>query len=175
MRTAAMMVALFIACSHAGCVGLLPMREAIEEFRGPPGLDVISKTTWVNHTFDSLDPLNSQFSANVPIVIPESARAVRLNFIVEMDLEQFSEMTGDFRYASYQFLDPGGVVKWESNATGSVQEPQLVLTSPDSGTWRLLVDARGYGFELSNLATSKDKVSVWVIVETSELVYSDEN
>ena len=93
--------------------------------------------------------------------------------VVEMDLEQFSDMTGDFRYATYQFIDPEGGIKWESNATGSVQEPQLVLTSPDSGTWRLLVDARGYGFELSNLATSKDKVSVWVIVETSQLVYSD--
>ncbi len=171
--SAFMMLAILVA-SSIGCIGLVPAREFMEDLRpSPERIDLIDKIN-ASHTF-TIDPEDIDGSTRYQ----ESQSFEVDSNVVKISAYIEASMAGDFplpngsRYVQATLIDANGDQVWyEYLETTDRKMVTTFTTDLAEGTWRLQIDARGYGEEFLNQV--KDSFDVLVTIERKCWEYPNE-
>ena len=170
------MLAILMA-STMGCIGLVPAREFMEDLRSEPERkDIIDKIN-ASHTFttDFSDIAGStQYQESQSFEV--DANVVKISAYIEAaipgDLPDSLEQVIP-RYVTATLTDADGNVVWSETLRQTGRNMVATFTEDlASGTWKLDIDARGYGEEIANQV--KDSFDVLVTIESKCWQYPNE-
>jgi hypothetical protein len=160
--------------SSVGCIGLIPAREFMEDMREPPKM------------IDIVDKINVEYffvTKLTPILLPDPASVSyteSFEFDVDSDVTEISayitaamaadflalpsQLTTEVRYVEATLTDANGDQVWIERLTETKRPAVATFEEPFvEGTWRLDIDARGYGEE--GLSLYKDSFQVLIKIE----------
>jgi hypothetical protein len=160
--------------SSVGCIGLIPAREFMEDMREPPKM------------IDIVDKINVEYffvTKLTPILLPDPASVSyteSFEFDVDSDVTEISayitaamaadflalpsQLTTEVRYVEATLTDANGTQVWIERLTETKRPAVATFEEPFvEGTWRLDIDARGYGEE--GLSLYKDSFQVLIKIE----------
>ena len=160
--------------SSMGCIGLVPAREFMEDMREPPKM------------IDIVDKINVEYffvTKLTPILLPDPASVSyteSFEFDVDSDVTEISayitavmaadflalpsQLTTEVRYVEATLTDANGDQVWIERLTETKRPAVATFEEPFvEGTWRLDIDARGYGEE--GLSLYKDSFQVLIKIE----------
>jgi len=160
--------------SSVGCIGLIPAREFMEDMREPPKM------------IDIVDKINVEYffvTKLTPILLPDPASVSyteSFEFDVDSDVTEISayitaamaadflalpsQLTTELRYVEATLTDANGDQVWIERLTETKRPAVATFEEPFvEGTWRLDIDARGYGEE--GLSLYKDSFQVLIKIE----------
>jgi|TARA_B110000495_G_scaffold118387_1_gene102765 hypothetical protein len=169
--------------SSVGCIGLIPAREFMEDMREPPKM------------IDIVDKINVEYffvTKLTPILLPDPASVSyteSFEFDVDSDVTEISayitaamaadflalpsQLTTEVRYVEATLTDANGDQVWIERLTETKRPAVATFEEPFvEGTWRLDIDARGYGEE--GLSLYKDSFQVLIKIERECWEYPNE-
>ena len=179
-----------IASTSIGCFGLVPIRESLEFMRGEPITVEINQKTNISYTFQSAqsEPYENISTFEVTDSVSELIIYVRVSMPDPLDLSQtvrdfifestgvnVSTLSQEARYVHVKIKNPNGEIFYENLASESI-EPVVEVHRPplQEGTWKLEVEARGYGFNIFEVVEAEDNFAA-IITVTSECVKFNES
>lgn len=153
-RVLAMLVVLtMLLTSTVGCLGLIPAREVIEDFREPAEDDLTYLKIDVSHTYTSLEI--QPYTNKSVFVVDDSVTEISIYFKASFTFSDiFPQIENNTRYVRATLTDSEGEIQWSvdvSSDSAPIEEklePNPVFTK---GDWVLDVEARGIGEETLGL------------------------
>jgi hypothetical protein len=144
---------IIVMSSSSGCLGLLQMRETMEDIRDAPELK--KETIKITHLKVFDNPTDwEEYQNTSSIYIDES--------VIDIMIYQKVKITGsdlvdgcleDFtRYVRAELLSPTGEAVWAIDVCENVDaKTDQILPTPtfETGTWKLVITARGGGTQSS--------------------------
>ncbi len=136
--------------SSSGCLALVTTRELLESMRDEPEESSITMKYSLNHTFEDISP--TPYFGSKEIIINETVSEIKIYFRASM---AFADQTENLpldsvRYVNARLLTANNTEFWSINATNTTRPPEIREFAPFTGlgTWKLEVDARGYGADV---------------------------
>ena len=166
-----LVVLVMFLTSSAGCLGLIPAREATEGFRGPAELSLTYKKIDVAHTYTTLEI--QPYTNRSTFVVDDSVTDISIYFKATFTFsDTFPTFENNTRYVRATITDSNGVVQWhvDVSSTSSPAE-EKIKPNPEfaKGEWVLDVEARGIGEE--TLGIIHDKFNIQLTVTKECILY----
>jgi len=149
------LVTILFMSSSSGCLGILQMRETMEDLREAPKVEI--EEVKVSHIkiFDNLIDWE-EYQNTSTIYIDDS--------VIDIIMYQKVKLTGSdlregcleefTRYVRAELLSPSGESVWSIDVCQNVDaKTDQILPEPsfEIGTWKLVINARGFGSQSSAL------------------------
>ena len=150
-----MLMMIIVMSSSSGCLGLLQMRETMEDLREAPKLT--KETIKITHLKVFDNPIDlEEYQNTSSVYIDESVIDIMMfqkvkitgSSLVDGCLEDFT------RYVRAELLSPSGEAVWAIDVCEDVEaKTDQILPEPsfETGTWKLEITARGFGSQSSAL------------------------
>jgi hypothetical protein len=160
--------------SSVGCIGLIPAREFMEDMREPPKMiDIVDKIN-VEYFFVTKltaillpDPASVSYTESFEFDVDSDVTEISAYITAAMAADFLalpSQLTTEVRYVEATLTDANGDQVWIERLTETKRPAVATFEEPFvEGTWRLDIDARGYGEE--GLSLYKDSFQVLIKIE----------
>lgn len=144
-----MLVTILFMSGSSGCLGLLQMRETMEDLREAPKLT--TEAIKISHLKIFDNPIDwEEYQNTSSIYIDESVSDIIMYQKVKITGSDLSEgcLEEFTRYVRAELLSPSGVPVWSIDVCEDVDaKTDQILPEPsfETGTWKLEITARGFG------------------------------
>jgi len=166
-----MLVMILLMSNSSGCLGLLQMRETMEDLRGEPELK--SETIKVSHkkVFATLSP--EVYENTSSLYIDESVTRIVIWRQVTLTGSEFFGCLENFtRYVRAELYTPTGVDPvWSIDVCENLDPVTVdIIPNPtfETGNWRLEIVARGQGTTSSAI---QDKLEINITIKRTCIKY----
>ena len=144
-----MLVTILFMSSSSGCLGLLQMRETMEDLREAPKDEIVAVKISHLKIFD--DPIDWEEYQNTSTIYIDDS-------VIDIIMYQKVKITGSdlregyldefTRYVRAELQNPSGEPVWSIDVCEDVDaKTDQILPEPsfEVGTWNLVINARGFG------------------------------
>ena len=148
-----LVVLVMLLTSTAGCLGLIPAREAIEGFREPAEESLTYEKIDVAHTYTTLEI--QPYTNRSTFVVDDSVTDISIYFKAAFTFSDvFPPIENNTRYVRATLTDSEGTIHWQRDDSTTVNPvEETIEPNPEftKGEWVLDVEARGIGEETFGL------------------------
>lgn len=175
MRTRRVLPAFFMLAimlmSSAGCIGLVPAREFVENMMDEPKKEKLQEKIALSHNFVS--PLTiSPYEAEQQFEVDQHVSRIGAYLSASIPFGENIPVPDGARYVEASLIDANGTEVWKETLTDSDSTLEKDLFPPLAmGTWTLEVRARGYGIE----GQMEDSFHVLITIERDCIKYPGGN
>ena len=171
MRTRRVLPAFFMLTimlmSSAGCIGLVPAREFVENMMEEPKKGSLQEKIALSHSFVS--PLTiSPYEADQQFEVDQHVTRIGAYLSASIPFGDNIPVPDGVRYVEASLISADGETVWSERLTDSDSTLEKDLRPPLAiGTWTLTVEARGYGVE----GQMEDSFHVLITIERDCIKY----
>jgi hypothetical protein len=154
--------------SSAGCIGLVPAREFVEEMMDEPSKESLVEKIALSHNFVTPWDGLVEYSVSQQFEVDQHVSRIGAYLSASIPLGDNIPLPDGVRYVEASLVSADGEIVWSERLTDSDSTLENDLFPPlAEGTWTLTVEARGYGVE----GQMEDSFHVLITIERDCIIY----